>query len=163
MEMTMNRPDPDAPAPTAGEASLLPGYSRDFALWLRAQTALLRERKFDLLDVDNLADEVDDMGKNLHRELKSRLRVVLIHLLKCRYQPDQRSSHWLATLGEQRNQITDLIEQSPSLERHVAGYANARYPQAVARAAQETGLPPSSFPASNPFSQAQLLDPDYLP
>jgi hypothetical protein len=159
----MNRPETDDVAPAADEAPLLPEYSRDFALWLRAQAALLRERKFDLLDVDHLADEVEHMGKNLHRELKSRLRVVLIHLLKCKFQANLRSSHWLATLDDQRDQVIELIEQSPSLEPHVAGYANAMYARAVTRAARETGSPASSFPPSNPFSQAELLDPDYLP
>jgi hypothetical protein len=162
MEVNMNLPYPGAVLPSADNTPSLPEYEGDFALWLQAQAELLRERKFELLDVENLAEEVDSMGKNLHRELKSRLRVLLVHLLKCKFQPGHRSHNWLGTLHEQRNEIALLLEQSPSLERHVAGYAEKEYRRAAAKAALETGLPVSTFPPSNPFSQAELLDNDYI-
>jgi hypothetical protein len=85
----MNRLEPGAPAPAADQPPSLRLYSRDFALWLRAQATLLRERKFDLLDVDNLAEEVEGMARKEHRELRNRLKVILTHLLKCKFQPDQ--------------------------------------------------------------------------
>lgn len=159
----MNRPQPDAVLPAGGEPSSLPDYSHDFALWLHAQATLLRERKFDLLDVDNLAEEVESMGKKEHRELRSRLRVVLLHLLKFRFQPGHRSRNWRGTLDEQRDQIAELIKDSPSLLAHVTTYADAMYPAAARAAALETGLPPATFPASNPFSQQELLDPRFVP
>lgn len=148
---------------SGGDAPLPPLYDRDFALWLSEQAALLRERKFELLDVDKLTEEVDSMGGSLHRELKSRLMVVLAHMLKCRFQPEHRSSSWLATLAEQRHQIELLIEESPSLQRQVATYADRVYQRAVRLAVLETQLPASTFPPANPFSEAELLDPDYVP
>lgn len=150
-------------ASLAGEAARLPGYNEDFDLWLRAQAAFLRERKLDLLDVDNLAEEVEGMAKAQHRELRNRLEVVLIHLLKLKFQPGHRSNNWLGTLGEQRSQLGLLIEDSPSMARHVAAYAERAYRSAVKKAALETGLPDSAFPATNPFTEAQLLDPDFTP
>jgi hypothetical protein len=148
---------------TGDEPPPIAGYSRDFALWLRAQAALLRDRKFDLLDADNLAEEVDGMARREHRELRNRLKVVLLHLLKLTFQPGHLSSNWLGTLDEQRGQIGELIKDSPSLARHLAEYAAAMYPGAVAAAARETGLPASTFPPTNPFSPAELRDADFLP
>jgi hypothetical protein len=103
------------------------------------------------------------MGRSLHGELKCRLNLILVHLLKVKFQPGHRSHNWLGTLHEQRNEIARLLEQSPSLERHVAEYAEKEYRRAAAKAALETGLPVSTFPPSNPFSQAELLDTDYMP
>jgi hypothetical protein len=157
----MNRPQ--SPSPIAGEASALPHYEQDFDLWLRAQARLLRERKFELLDVDNLVEEVESMGGSLHRELKSRLSVILLHLLKLQFQPGHRSNNWLGTLAEQHSEIELLLEQSPSLARHVAEYAQRGYRHAVRKAALETGLAAASFPTTNPYSEAQLLDPDFYP
>ncbi|WP_167759786.1 DUF29 domain-containing protein [Massilia horti] len=150
-------------ASLANGETKLPGYDQDFDLWLRAQATLLRERKFDLLDFDNLAEEVEGMARAEHRELRNRLEVVLIHLLKLRFQPGHPSNNWLGTLGEQRSRLGLLIEDSPSMARHIAGYAEHAYRNAVKKAAQETGLPSSTFPATNPFTEAQLLDPDHIP
>lgn len=159
----MNRPVPDAALAEGGAPSPRPDYSHDFALWLQAQATLLRDRKFDLLDVENLAEEVESMARKEHRELRSRLRVVLLHLLKFKFQPSRRSRNWFGTLAEQRDQIAEIIKDSPSLHGHVMEYADAVYSGAARAAALETGLPPSTFPASNPFSQAELLDPDFVP
>ncbi|MFL6673520.1 MAG: DUF29 domain-containing protein [Massilia sp.] len=159
----MNRPEPDVVLPFEDQAPLQPEYHDDFALWLRVQAELLLERKFELLDVDKLAEEVDSTGRNLHRELKSRLDVILIHLLKLKFQSDHRSRNWLGSLREQRKQVARLLADSPSLKRHVVEYAEQEYQGAVASAADETGMPASTFPPTNPFSDAQLLDPDYVP
>jgi hypothetical protein len=157
----MNRPEPASP--TAGDAPALPDYEQDFDLWLRAQASLLRERKLELLDVDNLAEEVEDMSRSQHIELGSRLQLVLVHLLKLRFQPDHRTHSWLNTLDEQRDRIARLIENSPSLARLINDYAEREYRRAVRKTARETGLPVSTFPTTNPFTAAQLLDEDFVP
>jgi hypothetical protein len=164
----MNRLEPGAPAPAADPPpSPAPlhddHYAHDFARWLRAQATLLRERKFDLLDVDNLAEEVEGMARREHRELRNRLKAILTHLLKCKFQPEHRSHNWLGTLLEQRDQVRGLIADSPSLQRHVAAYADDTYRAAAELAALETGLALSSFPQSNPFSPAELLDSNFIP
>jgi hypothetical protein len=159
----MNRLESGAPAPTADQPLPLSSYSRDFALWLRAQATLLRERNFELLDVNNLAEEVEGMARKEHHELRHRLKVLLAHLLKCKFQPDHRSRHWLATLREQRSQISELIHYSPSLKPQLTGYADEMYAVAADLAALESGLPLSTFPQSNPFSPTELLDPSFVP
>jgi UDP:flavonoid glycosyltransferase YjiC (YdhE family) len=142
---------------TAGDPHPAAGYDQDFARWLERQAALLRARRFDLLDLDNLAEEVDAVAQGLHRELRNRIRIVLTHLLKYEFQPERLSDSWLETLGEQRAQIFELLAQNPSLRRRVMEYADRVYPLASAKAARETKLPASAFPASNPFTRDEIL------
>jgi hypothetical protein len=159
----LNRFEAGAPAPAADQPPSPSSYADDFALWLRSQAALLRERKLELLDVDNLAEEVEGMARKEHHELRSRLKVILTHLLKCKFQPNHRSHNWLGTLREQRDRVDVLIQDSPSLKRHLGEYADNAYHVAAELAALETGLPLSSFPHENPFSPAQLLDSRFIP
>ena len=140
-------------------------YERDFYEWLLAQVSALKERRFRELDLENLIEEVEALAGSLRRELRNRLRVVLVHLLKRRYQPEKRSSSWTVTLLEQRQQIEGLLEQSPSLRRMVPESVEKVYPSATKRAGLEmrrTNLQ-HIFPAPCPWTVDQILDEDYLP
>ena len=139
-------------------------YDRDFAEWTARNATLLRQRRFDEADVEHVAEEIEDMGKRDRREVSNRLKVLIAHLLKWATQPDRRDgSTWSATIGEQRSELDEIFEQSPSLR----GYADqdmARiYGRAVKLAARETGLEPSVFPQEFPYTLDRLLDLDYLP
>ena len=103
------------------------------------------------------------MGKSHRRELGSRLRVLLIHLLKYQFQPEKQGSSWLGSIGEQRSELRDLLEQNPILQREVEQQAARVYPNAVQRAANETGLATATFPSENSYSSDQLLDPCFFP
>ena len=138
-------------------------YEADFALWLESQLALLRTRQFDNLDVENLSEELGGILRSAHRELKRRLEIIMLHLLKCEFQVERKGARWIATLNHQRSAISLLIEESPSLDRNIAAYALQRYRHAVHSAASETSLAPSLFPPALPYSTAQLLDPDFIP
>jgi hypothetical protein len=138
-------------------------YEQDLAVWYQRQADLLRERRFDQIDLENLIEELEVAGKNLHRELKSRLRVLIMHLLKCQFQHERISGSWRGTLSEQRDEIRDLIEENPSLSPGVMQVAAKVYAGAMQRAASETGLTESSFPAANPYSRDQLLDRHFIP
>jgi hypothetical protein len=138
-------------------------YEQDLALWYQRQAELLRERRFDQLDLDNLIDELESAVKNLRRELASRLEVLLMHLLKCAFQHQRISGSWLGALDEQRSEIDKLLEENPSLGPGLMQVAEKVYPKAVRRAATETRLPRTTFPAENPYSRDQLLDFDFVP
>lgn len=148
------------PPPTTPDSA---AYGRDFLAWIERQAELLRAQQFQQLDVANLLEELDGMKRSVHRELQSRLKILLVHLLKCRYQPHRTSRSWLASLDEQRFQISGQLEDSPSLATLLAAYADKVYPAAVRRAAIETGLPASAFPAQNPFLPKELLDTNFVP
>ncbi|MET0855330.1 MAG: DUF29 domain-containing protein [Telluria sp.] len=138
-------------------------YEQDLVLWYQHQIALLRERRFDELDVENLIEELRGAMSKERRELASRLKVLLMHLLKCQFQHSRISGSWLGTLTTQRDEIEKLLESSPSLRPSLMQVAEKAYPIAVRLAVHETGLPESVFPVSNPYSAGQLLDLDFVP
>jgi len=138
-------------------------YDQDFATWTSETARLLRARRFDQIDIEHVAEEIEDMGKSEKRELLIRLSVLILHLLKWRYQPDKQSPGWQSTIVTQRAELERLLEDSPSLRRTVAASAAKIYPDAVEAACLETALPPSTFPRECPFSGDQILDRKFLP
>ena len=137
-------------------------YDLDFYLWITTTAQQLRERKFDELDLDNLIEEIDDMGKDKRREVKSRLRVLLMHLLKYQYQPERRSSSWKSTILEQRHQIESLLKDSPSLKAYYLEIFADVYKNAVVDASAETSLPAKTFPLDSPFLPEDVINSDFI-
>jgi hypothetical protein len=140
----------------------LPGtlYDQDLAAWAEQQATLLREGRTEALDTANLIEELEATSGSLRRELKRRLRILLLHLLRWQFQPRRRSRGWVATIAEQRDQIKDLLDESPSLRREIEATAMAAWPQARKRAAIESGLPRETFPADLPYDLSQILGED---
>jgi Domain of unknown function DUF29 len=140
-----------------------PLYERDFCRWLERQAALLRERRFDELDLANLIEEIEAMVRKDRKAIKSNLVVLLTHLLKHQFQPEQRSSKWLGSMVEHRQRLRDDFEESPSLRPHAAAVFAQAYADARERASAETGPPLRTFPKSSPYTLEQTLDPKSLP
>lgn len=138
-------------------------YDQDFHAWAEEQARLLRCGQIANADIEHIAEEIETLGASERRELESRLKVLLLHLLKWRHQPEERSSGWIGTIDEQRDQIDTLLRQSPSLRRLVGEYVGFAYPKARRSAAHETGLPQEVFPEHCPYSEQELLDPDSWP
>jgi hypothetical protein len=138
-------------------------YEEDFFAWTQEQARLLRARDARGLDWDHLAEEIDSMGRRDRRELESRLRLILHHLLKWQVQPGLRGRSWRGTLREQRRQAEKLLKESPSLRPQLPALITEAYPDALADALDETGLPPQNFPADCPFTVGQILDAGYVP
>ena len=138
-------------------------YDKDFLLWTEEIARLLRARRLDELDIEHIAEEIEDMGKSQRKELESRLAVLLVHLLKWGWQRDKRSNSWKATVANQRAEIRRLFRQSPSLRTHVPDSLAECYADAVEEASLETGLPADTLPQRCPFTPEQILDRDFLP
>jgi hypothetical protein len=138
-------------------------YDEDFYAWAEEQARLLRAGEFSQLDIGNIAEEVEDMGRSVRRELRNKLAVLTMHLLKWTYQPGHRSPSWSGTIREQREQVTELIEESPSLRSLPAGDLGKIYRLAVSKALRDTGLPEATFPTECPFTPEQILSEDFLP
>ncbi len=81
-------------------------YEADVVVWANEQAELIRAGRFDLLDLEHIAEEIEDVGKSEQRELASRMAVLMSHLLKWQYQPDRRGASWRATIRTQRNLIS---------------------------------------------------------
>lgn len=150
-----------ARAPALAEKQSL--YERDFCLWLEQQAELLREGRLSELDAANLLEEIESMGRKDRRAIKSNLTVVLTHLLKYQYQPDQRSGSWRASIVEHRQRLRDDLEESPSLVGYVGAVLDRAYADARMRALAETGLPAKQLPRTCPYTLGQTLDLDFLP
>jgi len=138
-------------------------YQQDFAAWASQTARLLREGRFADLDIESLAEEVEDMARSDKRELLSRLFVLIVHLLKWAQQPQRRSGSWESTIITQRLELENLLEQSPGLRPAVAEAIAKVYSSAVARAKAETRLSRRAFPEYCPFSPNQILDNSFFP
>src|ERR1051325_1039077 len=138
-------------------------YDEDFFAWTEEQARLLREGAFSEIDAANLAEEIESMGKNNRRELGSRLAVLLMHLLKWHYQPNRRSPSWATTVRDQRDEIEEILSDSPSLRPVVRDALSSVYKRARRKAIGETGLPEATFPSDCPFTLEQILAEDFLP
>ncbi|MGZ8218707.1 DUF29 domain-containing protein [Methylomagnum sp.] len=139
------------------------GYEQDFFRWTQEQAGLLRSGLIDRLDIENLIEEIESMGRSEKHELVSRLRVLVMHLLKWRYQPAKRSPSWLSTITEQRASLDTLLEDSPSLQSGLLEALEKTYLKARKAASLETEIPLNKFPEICPFSLGQILDDDYFP
>lgn len=138
-------------------------YEEDFYGWTVEQSRLLRSGEFSAIDVANIAEEIESMGRSDRRELKSRLVVLVAHLLKWGHQPGSRSRSWSATIDEQRLQIEGILAESPSLRPNVAAMLVDAHAIARARAIAETGLADEVFPGACPFTAEELLSRTFLP
>lgn len=138
-------------------------YEEDYVAWTLEQARLLRSGAFSELDAENIAEELDDMGRSVRRELRNRFSVLIMHLLKWRYQVGFRSRSWASTIEEQRQQVKELLDESPSLRPVVTNELTRAYASARKKAAAETGFPENTFPAKCPFTADQVLAEDFLP
>ena len=134
-----------------------PLYDRDFAAWVGQQVELLRSGNTAGLDVENLVEELEGLTKRDERTLGSQLKRIMAHLLKQRYQPRRASRSWDNSIADGREEIVDILEQSPSLRRRLPGLMTKNYPRALAQAARDACLPIASFPDQPPFTLAEVL------
>lgn len=137
-------------------------YEQDFYLWTQITAEQLKENKFNEIDKTNLIEEIESMGRSEKRELKSRLIVLLMHLLKWHYQPEKRSESWRSTITEQRICIEGLLEDSPSLKPLLSELLEDCYQKARLKASDETGIKLNFFPKESPFSLEETLEYSYV-
>jgi len=138
-------------------------YETDFYDWTNKQAQLLRAGKFAEIDVENLAEEIEDMGKRQKQELISRLRVLLMHLLKWEYEPTYRSKSWTATIKTQRFDIAEHLEQNPSLKATLDVSIGKAWKGALVDAEVETEIDKKTFPQACPWTFDQFMSADFWP
>ncbi|PZV16141.1 MAG: DUF29 domain-containing protein [Leptolyngbya sp.] len=138
-------------------------YSADFSDWTRQTAQLLRERRWHEIDVANLIDEVEDLGKSERRAIASQLTRLLLHLLKWQYQPQRRSDSWLDSITDARTQIDLAIQDSLSLKGYPAEQLEDSYRRARRQAATQTKLEISTFPETCQHAIDLVLAEDWLP
>jgi hypothetical protein len=150
---------PERPDPQGGPDL----YESDYAAWLYHNAALIRAGRFAEVDIENVAEELEDLGRSEQRALASQIAVILLHLLKWQLQPEQRSGSWRGFVHKRRRSAQDLLAESPSLRPRVPELVADRYGIARCNAAIETGLPDSAFPVDCPYGVDQILDDAFWP
>ncbi|MGX9276017.1 DUF29 domain-containing protein [Pantoea ananatis] len=138
-------------------------YEADVVAWAQEQAALLRAGRFSEIDIANIAEEIEDVGKSEKRELASRMAVLLAHLLKWKFQPGRRGSSWQRTIKEQRKALSLHIKGTPSLKVALADpdWIATVWADAVSSAAQETQL--DVFPEDSIWDMGQILSLEFYP
>ena len=140
-------------------------YDEDVLLWSEQQARLLRSGDFSRLDIEHLADEIEDVGKAEQRELVSRLAVLIGHLLKWRFQPERRGNSWRGTIRNQRTRIALVMKRTPSLRRllHDPEWATEAWLSGLEVAAKDMGIEEGELPQENPWTMDRIIDPDFWP
>ena len=138
-------------------------YDQDYYLWIMKTIELLNKKKFSELDLTNLVEEIEDMGKSEKKSITSNLRILLMHLLKYKYQSDKRTNSWLFTIVEHRKRLQEAFKVSPSLRRYYEEVFLDCYQDARELASAETGLSMQIFSEVCPFTPEEALNSKYLP
>ena len=138
-------------------------YNTDFYGWTQEQAALLKAGKLAELDIDNLLEEVETMGRSEKRELDSRLTVLLVHMLKWQYQPIRRGRSWQLTIEGQRINFSETLYENPSLKPQLDTILKKAYAKSIIKASQETALDEQTFPSVCPWTLSQILDDNFYP
>lgn len=134
-------------------------YEADETAWLEEMSRLVAERRFTELDIEHLSEYLADMAKRDKREVLNRLTVLLAHLLKWEYQPEQRTNSWRATIVVQRHELEGLLD-SGTLRKYAVEIMSRAYRKAVERAAIETSLAEQVFPVDCPQTLDEVLGED---
>ncbi|MCX8000761.1 MAG: DUF29 domain-containing protein, partial [Leptospiraceae bacterium] len=133
-------------------------YEEDENLWLFENAKLLREGKLDLADIEHIAEFLEDMGRRDFREVLSRLKILIMHLLKWMFQKEKRSNSWEVTIFNQRDELNFDFETSKNLENYAKANFEKIYRKSRQMASKETGLPLSKFPEEPPFTFEQVVN-----
>ena len=138
-------------------------YDKDVIAWANEQAKLLRAGCFDLLDIEHLAEEIEDVGKSEQRELASRMAVLLAHLLKWQFQPERRGNSWQRTILVQRQALFVHLDNVPSLKATLndPSWWTKTWADAVSKAIDATEL--DNFPDNCPWTISEILDQDWKP
>lgn len=138
-------------------------YEEDVSAWAFEQARFLREHRFDLLDIEHLADEIEDVGKREMSELAKQMSVLLAYLLKWRYLPAERTGSRSAMIEARRLDVADILNDSPSLRDRIDETRTFQliWMDALAQATTESGL--DWLTPECPWATDDILTEGWLP
>jgi hypothetical protein len=138
-------------------------YETDFYAWTEEQAKLLKHREWSQLDLPNLIEEIESLGKQERAELRNRLSILIGHLLKWEYQVSKRSRSWVNTICIQRIDILELLKENPSLKPYLQEALQTAYIKGMALASGETNLPRKTFPENCPYTLEEIFSEAFYP
>jgi len=138
-------------------------YETDIVAWANEQAQLVRAGQFELLDLEHIAEEIEDVGKSEQRELASRMALLVAHLLKWQFQPERQGRSWQINIRNQRRAIELHLKQVPSLKSKLydSEWLEIVWGDAVYQASKETGL--DDLPETCPWSIEDILADNWMP
>lgn len=148
-----SKPAPTRPAPTLPPTA----YADDIYGWAMEQAAALRAGNLSALDRENLAEEIESLGRSEFNRLVSFYSLVQLHMLKWEYQPSHRCTSWEVSISTHRKHVRLTIADNPSLKSRLDEAFERAYLQARLDAIRETGLAPKVFPADCPFTRDEAM------
>ena len=142
---------------------MYPNHEKDTYGWAVYTAQLLRERKMNEVDFDNIIEEMEALGRSEKHEFINRLSLVISHLLKWQFQPNMRGHSWIYTIEEQRKQAKIHLKDNPSLKNQLDNILADAYDIAISKAAKETSLDEKAFPKECPYTFEQIMDETFFP
>lgn len=133
-------------------------YNHDLSSWLTQQIVYLKSKQFDKLDIENLIEEIESVGKSERRSIESYFVILIGHMLKIRCQPEMFSRSWISSVGNSRRQIKKILEDSPSLKRELENLYNKAWDDGLTLAIEDTGMKRHKFPTACPWSLTAALE-----
>ena len=142
---------------------MIPKHDEDFYGWAMGSAALLKQGKFNEVDMDNIIEEMETLGRSNRRELVSRSGVLIAHLLKWQYQSDIRNKSWEGTVERQRIEIVGLLSENPSLKSYIQEAIPQAYKYAFSILKEETPLDLKLLPIECPYTFEQIMNEEFYP
>jgi Domain of unknown function DUF29 len=152
------RPSISAPASSKEELE----YENDFAKWANTQAMHLKKQEFSKLDIENIIEEIESLGRSERRTLESYLEILLMHMLKIKYQPAKHSRSWDLSIKNSRQKFKKVLNKNPSLKPKLEEILKDSYESAILDAALETMLDENVFPVNCPWTMAEILSEESL-
>jgi hypothetical protein len=146
----------------APDAPVRAEYERNFYSWLMEQAGFVREGRWHALDRDNLAEEIEALGREQFNKLVGALRVLMLHMLNWDHQPKRRTRSWMLSIKVQREELVDVLADNPGIKPRTAEAVERTYRRARIEVAQETGLDEGVFPAMCPYSFEDITTRKFL-
>jgi Domain of unknown function DUF29 len=147
--------------PTAPDKSAGADYENDFYTWSLDQARLLRAGQWAQIDRENVAEEIESLGREQFNKLESAFRVILIHMLKWDHQVDRRSRSWILSIESQRVEAEHVIDDNPGLKPRITEAMARAYRRARIDAANETGLGKAIFPDTCPYVFEDIMSREF--
>jgi hypothetical protein len=142
-------------------------YDGDYYAWIQEQVSALRQRRIEDVDWDNVAEEVEDLGKSERRSIQSQLETIIEHLLELAYTRGatriRNARLWKGSANVARMKLTQLLEESPSLRTKLEELFAKAYRTGRIRALSTSKLPDESIPALAPWPLSQVMNDDFMP
>jgi hypothetical protein len=160
MVTIVNKPGAARPNPSRvkGEGAVaVATYQGDYYSWALQQAELLRSGALSGADLENIAEELEDLGRNEFHMLESAYRVLLLHMLKWDFRPQKRSRSWVNSIATQRHRVTDILEDNPSLRSRTDQALQRAFRDARLEASTETGLEVDVFPATLRYTLDEMM------